>query len=711
MKHFGSNVKMKRRVRIVLFKSGAMLLVLGALVIYGWHTQNHKLVQLLPRFVPMQYNTALGFALCGLALFSKVFNFRKAAFTFSSLVGIMGFLTLVEYLFNTSLGIDELFMQHTILVGTSHPGRMAPNTALCFLLGAASIIIPPDNLVRIRNKTFLSSLVISLSLAAAVGYFIGIEGIYGWGMLTRMALHTSIGFVVLGISLTYYYITLARELTRDTLNQLEDWWNGLALILLLFIFYLDLSIPLGVATGILYVLVVAFAWLIKSTDKRAYGFAGIATLCIAVAYLFAPVGPNAWMAAADAVLEILTLWIVAWLVVRVKHYERDIIKAKESLEVKVEERTLELQESESLFRAVFESSLIGIALVDREGYPVTFNNAFIELFGYPQEELIQMPFNELTHLDHREEDLELFGELVSGKRESFRLEKKYVKQGGDEIWADLFVSPIRNEDGSYQYSLALVSDITTRKEIDEKLNNINVELEQKVQERTQELREANKELEGFSYSVSHDLRAPLRAVNSFAKILEEDYGDKLDQEGKDTINIIKENASYMGQLIDDLLQFSRLGRQRLLFVSIDMNNMCKEVVELLGQSMELDRYKIEIKDIPEAAGDRDLVKQVMLNLVSNAIKYSSKKEKPEVIIGAETTDDNVTYYVKDNGAGFNMKYAEKMFGVFQRLHPQSDFEGTGVGLAIADRIVKLHGGKIWAESELGEGAIFYFRLT
>jgi len=237
----------------------------------------------------------------------------------------------------------------------------------------------------------------------------------------------------------------------------------------------------------------------------------------------------------------------------------------------------------------------------------------------------------------------------------------------------------------------------------------NKNLEQKIKERTYELEMANKELEAFSYSVSHDLRAPLRSIDGYSKILIEDYGSKLDDEGKRTLQVIVKNALKMGQLIDDLLAFSRLGKQNVTKIILDMNAIAQRATEeIVAQNNKAS--EITIDPLLTTKGDSSMLKQVMTNLISNAVKYSTKKEKPLIKIGSYHENDYDVFYVKDNGAGFDMKYYDKLFGVFQRLHSPSEFEGTGVGLALVHRIITKHGGKVWAEGKVNEGATFYFSL-
>jgi light-regulated signal transduction histidine kinase (bacteriophytochrome) len=236
------------------------------------------------------------------------------------------------------------------------------------------------------------------------------------------------------------------------------------------------------------------------------------------------------------------------------------------------------------------------------------------------------------------------------------------------------------------------------------------ELEQRVIERTAQLEAANKELEAFSYSVSHDLRAPLRAIDGFSRIILEDYLDKLDDEGKRLLNVIGNNTQKMGQLIDDLLVFSRLGRQEISPSDIRMTELAKRVFEDIKPLPNERNLQFNIKTLPVAQGDRSLIKQVFANLLSNAIKFTRPKEMGSIEIGGTNDGAENIYYVKDNGVGFDMQYVDKLFGVFQRLHSAAEFEGTGVGLAIVQRIIHRHGGRVWAEGKVGEGATFYFSL-
>ena len=314
-------------------------------------------------------------------------------------------------------------------------------------------------------------------------------------------------------------------------------------------------------------------------------------------------------------------------------------------------------------------------------------------------------------------------------------ELRLVESHGRLIHVEMEAAVKRDGNGVNHWRLILV-DITERKEQEAALRRARDELETRVQERTEELRRArdeleerveertaelkqrtdqleaaNKELESFCYSVSHDLRSPLRAISGFSGLVKEDLGDRLDRETKRKFDVIQQNAEKMGQLIEALLAFSRLGRATMRRSAIDMRGLAAAMIEELKTANAENVPDITVHDLPVGFGDLVLIRQVLSNLIGNAVKFTSRKEKARIeITGWPNGDENI-YCVKDNGVGFDMTYYHKLFGVFQRLHSATQFDGTGAGLAIVHRIITRHGGRVWAEGKVNEGASFYFTLA
>jgi light-regulated signal transduction histidine kinase (bacteriophytochrome) len=257
---------------------------------------------------------------------------------------------------------------------------------------------------------------------------------------------------------------------------------------------------------------------------------------------------------------------------------------------------------------------------------------------------------------------------------------------------------------------ALQTEIAERKKAEDEIKTLNAELEQRVVQRTELLEATNKELEAFSYSISHDLRAPLRHISGFINLLLDNKASKFTDEEMEYISIIGNSVKEMDKLIDALLSFSRINNTELNITQFNTLPVIQQVLHFFDKEIEARGIEIKIGLLPETHGDLLLIGQVWTNLISNAIKYTSKKEKAIIIIGSFIENNETIFFIKDNGAGFSMKYADKLFGVFQRLHKPRDFEGIGIGLANVNRIIIRHGGRCWAKGELNEGASFYFSL-
>lgn len=363
--------------------------------------------------------------------------------------------------------------------------------------------------------------------------------------------------------------------------------------------------------------------------------------------------------------------------------------------------TEQLKDSEERFRTLAENAPISIISVNYEAEIEYINHLNSSL---KKEKVIGFPVYDFIHPDaveiYRKKLNEVFeqGKPVNFEVKGFLTEK-------NTGWYSILIAPIKIAGKSI--SAVIISlDITDRKNSEEKIMLLNKSLKKNIDE----LEAANKELESFSYSVSHDLHAPLRAINGFTKLIERRYKDKIDEEGRKFMEIVSENTKKMEQLIDDLLAFSRLGKKELQKTEIDMNSLVNSLLKDIDINQWNSKTKITTKDILPVIGDSVLLGQVFLNLFNNALKYSRAKDAPVIEIGSYSEGDENIYYVKDNGVGFNMANYDKLFKVFQRLHSQEEFEGSGVGLAIVHRIIIRHGGRVWAEGKVNEGATFYFAL-
>ncbi|HEX3052958.1 MAG TPA: PAS domain S-box protein [Aggregatilineaceae bacterium] len=370
-------------------------------------------------------------------------------------------------------------------------------------------------------------------------------------------------------------------------------------------------------------------------------------------------------------------------------YER-VQRYAAELEQRVIERTAELSD-------LYNNAPCGYHSLDKNGVFDRVNDTELRWLGYTREELIgKVKAPEILTPD----SVQTFGESFTVLKERGwlkDLELDMVRKDGSIQPVLLTATAIYDQNGQYQTSRSTIIDHTEIRQARTIL-----------QERTIQLEAANKELEAFSYSVSHDLRAPLRAVDGFSRIVLRDYAALLPDEGQHRLQVIRESAQQMGRLIDDLLAFSRLSRQPVQKHRVSLVQMVRSVFEELNT--ENRQVEIRIGELPDCFADPTLLKQVIINLLSNALKFTQQHEVAEIEVGALSRDEKTVYYVKDNGVGFDMQYADKLFGVFQRLHRAEDFEGTGVGLAIVQRIIHRHGGQVWAESQVDGGATFYFTL-
>lgn len=375
-----------------------------------------------------------------------------------------------------------------------------------------------------------------------------------------------------------------------------------------------------------------------------------------------------------------------------KNREEEIRKINATLEQRITERTAELSD-------LYNNAPCGYHSLDALGIFEIVNDTELNWLGYTREELIgKICFTDII----TEESKRIFeNNFENFKKRGYvnDLEFDIIRKNGSIISVLLSATAIKDNHGNYVRSRSTMIDHSERKKAEESLKEALLNLEI-----------ANKELEAFSYSVSHDLRAPLRAIGGFARILTDDYGNQFDDEGKRICNIILSNSNKMGRLIDDLLAFSRYGRSVMNLTRINMEPIIRNAIEELTTPESLERIRFTVGPLPEVNVDVTLIKQVWMNLISNAIKYTSQKNMAVIEISSAQGEKEIVFKIRDNGTGFEMLYVNKLFGVFQRLHTDKEFEGTGVGLAIVKRIINRHGGQVWAEGKVNEGAEFSFTL-
>lgn len=368
-----------------------------------------------------------------------------------------------------------------------------------------------------------------------------------------------------------------------------------------------------------------------------------------------------------------------------------------------EEKVKEMNER---FAEISDISGIGTWEVDIEEAVCYWSDAVYDIHEEEKGKLIRLEDGiNYYHPDHREIISNAVNDAIANQT-SWDLELKIVTTHGNEKWVRA-IGRVIYKNGKPEKLQGLFQDIDIKKRYELDVKKSKKELEDLVNQRTLDLKTANEELESFSYSISHDLRAPLRAINGFSQAIIEDYAKEIPEEATKYLNRIAANADKMGGLIDDLLEFSRMNRKKVSQEEVDLDSLVTQLIEDIFPDS---KHLIEVVGLPSISCDPIMITQVFTNLISNAIKYSSKEEKPKIILSGKEDDDATVISIKDNGAGFNMNYYDKLFQVFQRLHTESEFEGTGVGLSLCAKIMKSHGGEIWAESEPEKGAIFYLRF-
>jgi len=642
--------------RFVSVVASAVVILIGILVLLGWTFDIERLKSGLPGLVAMNPITAVMFILGCVSLELIGLNesdpwIRRIGKVCAFIVALVGLLKLGGYLLGWDLPIDQWLFQEKLGAALPIRNRIAPNTAInFFLLGLALIFLDVETRRGHRPAQFLTLMAAVLSLLAGMGYAYGVQSFYGVASFIPMSLITALNFIVLCTGI------LCTRPDRGLMTVITSHGAGGMMVRRLFPAVIAIPLLLGWAR-------LMGQWTgLYSTEFGTSLLVGF---------------------------TIVIFGVLVWNSANVLNREEDDRKQAE----------MALRKSEEKYRTLFDSIDVGVCtiemLFDGNGKPVDYrflevNPSFEKQTGIQNARGRRM--REIAPL-HEEHWFEIYGKIaLTGEPARFENQAAQLHR-----WYDVYAFRI-GEPQKRQVAIHF-KDITERKQAEEEMRKLNTQLEA-----------ANKELEAFSYSVSHDLRAPLRHVDGFSQILLEDYAEKLDDEGQRYLHQVRDASQRMAQLIDDLLNLSRITRAELRREAVDLSGIVENVAELLKKEQQDRTVEFVIQKGVRTEGDAHLVRVLLDNLLGNAWKYTGKQPQARIEFGRTMQDGKTAYFVRDNGAGFDMTYAHKLFGAFQRLHSVSEFPGTGIGLATVQRIIHKHGGQVWAEGVVDQGATFYFTL-
>ena len=748
---------------------GLCLTLMGVFVMVGWFLQNPNIVQINPSFVPMQFNTALCFALSGVGFVFLRQKQNNIRLVISIILFAIPALTLIQYIFGINIGLDELFIQHTITVKTSHPGRMAPNTATCFILTAVVFLINRFQNTKDHPNIMgvISATILVLGMVSLIGYMTNVDTAYVWSKYTSMAVHTSIGFVIIGTILTLY--------THCQTESLNFQWISWVLLFSFLLFTISMYRAFEeqeqqqvktvidteaqvIANDIndrIYLLMAAHErladrWLEdKGTPKNQF---------------FSDAGNYTADHGAFAAYK----WVdkdytIQWLVPESSRQE--YLKFDTPY---MKQRALTFNKAKKERKTVisdfmkFKNGTFGFHITTPLYYDNRFDGFITAIFSIDK----FMSSLLLKHPALRDYEFKLYSnnQLIYDWQNSFKINKtfrlkKTLKVLNSE-WSYTLtpsihaVNKLRSKIPEVilyfgiivsfiMYLLARLSFINIKRK--NNLEKLNQNLEEIIQDRTKslekaknsainmmldaeeskkkiesyahelqekqdELEETNIELEQFAYVASHDLQEPLRKIISFTTILERTLEGKLEDDSIRHFKFVTDAAYRMRDLIQALLNLSRLGRKEIVKESVDLNEVVQGVESLLSLAIEEKKAKIEYSHLPTVPCSKEFIAQVFQNLIGNAIKFQAEGVTPVVTIKAFQKPEHWLIQVHDNGIGIDKEYLNKVFVIFQRLHRKEDYKGTGIGLAICKKIIDNHGGRIWFESEPGQGSTFCFTL-
>jgi PAS domain S-box-containing protein len=763
-----------------LIASGATI-ALGIVVIFGWYVGSATLISIEPGAVPMNPATAILFILAGLAVLR--IKSRRFAWLCAATILVVALLRLISYLAGWEFGPDALLFRDKLSAFPNGPNRMAPNTALGFVLLAVAISAAAGGAGAATVRTFAAIAAIPALLSLS-GNLLGPAPLYGVTIFIPMAVPTGVGFIIICFALISLPFGEDRAAAANPAPRPLE--RKIAVGFASAVFMLGItgvvayrnvhgsvanrragerssvvSLSLSQALSSLQDLQVAqlrFITTGSDTDLRNFQAAGDAVMpriqnledllagepdqlksALALEHLageeLAAVQQAAQLRQTDGFAAARNhtgddrqlMEQIRAVVQQMQDREATEMQQRTGLEYASARQTIAViycacglsfllvaaagwtirrdiaarQCAEEERDRFFNISLDMLCIADFDGYFKRVNPAFSRVLGWTREELLSRPFCEFVHPDDVQATLNELDGIAAGKN-SIEFENRYRCKDGTYRWLSWAAVPVVEQRRIY----AAARDATDRKVAEQQIRNLN----QQLIHHSGALEETTRELEAFSYSVSHDLRAPLRSIDGFSQALLEDQADALDDDGKDCLNRVRAAAQRMAQLIDDMLSLSRVSRTEIKHDRTDLAEMARSIVAELRGSQPDRVVEVTIPPTLFAGGDARLLRIVLDNLLANAWKFTGKTAAARIELGESRQDGEAIYFVRDNGAGFDMAYVDKLFGAFQRLHDVTDFAGTGIGLATVQRIIHRHGGRVWAVGEIGKGAAFYFTL-
>jgi PAS domain S-box-containing protein len=635
---------------VVSTTAGAISLALGVSTLLGWVFDLSILKTAWPGLVSMPVNTAICFVLLGVALLAP----RVASIVAPSAVAALALLTVAEY-FGLKLGLDQLFFRDTDPLSVTAPGRPSVNTTVVLLFITAALL-----LARHAGRMAVAAQVMALAggtvaWLAVLGYTSGTKELYGLPGHAPIAVHTALGFIVLAIGVLALRPEVGAVKLLTSKTATGSLLRRLAPVLIL-----------GPAL---------LSW-VRHLSTHGDHYAG------------------QWLFVSG---------LIGLIVVALVTTARTVGRTESALEL----ATSLTRKNEQDLDRFFLLSLELLCIADNEGNLQRVNPAWEQTLGWTIDDLAKKPFVELVHPDDREMTLRAIKENAEGSAALVvEFENRYLCSDGSYRWFQWGTAAAPDQNVIY----AAGRDISERKDTEAALRKLAEELEERFAARTADLSAANEELEAFAYSVSHDLRAPLRGIDGFSQAVLEEYSDSLDETGRDYLVRLRSASQRMGHLIDDMLSLSRVSRVELGKEQVDLSAIATSLAVELQEREPGRKVKFVIQDGLVAYGDFRFLSIVLENLLSNAFKFTSTRATARIEFGREAIDGEDAYFVRDDGVGFDMTYSDQLFVPFQRLHTEAEFPGSGIGLATIRRVVARHAGRVWAHGELDRGATVYFTL-